>query len=210
MDAGTYGICERCGKPIPKARLKALPVRRAVRRLQERGAVASLSPDAGPTRPIPPAEPARPDPARPTPAPRSPGPPAAAGAGPGRRRRRARPATKVWAVSALADGPIHLLGSLRLALTHNTAGAFGLGGGLVPSWPWPRSAWWSTSSSPGAASVPPAVAVALGLVLGGAFGNLVDRLFRAPGSSGGRSSTSSTSVLAGVQRGRHGHHLSAA
>ena len=25
MDLGTYGVCERCGKPIPKARLKALP-----------------------------------------------------------------------------------------------------------------------------------------------------------------------------------------
>jgi len=25
MDAGTYGICERCGKPIEKARVKALP-----------------------------------------------------------------------------------------------------------------------------------------------------------------------------------------
>ena len=25
MDAGTYGICERCGNAIPKARLKALP-----------------------------------------------------------------------------------------------------------------------------------------------------------------------------------------
>jgi DnaK suppressor protein len=25
MDAGTYGICEQCGHPIPKARLKALP-----------------------------------------------------------------------------------------------------------------------------------------------------------------------------------------
>lgn len=25
MDAGTYGECERCGKPIDKARLKALP-----------------------------------------------------------------------------------------------------------------------------------------------------------------------------------------
>lgn len=25
MDAGTYGVCERCGKDIPKARLKALP-----------------------------------------------------------------------------------------------------------------------------------------------------------------------------------------
>jgi DnaK suppressor protein len=25
IDAGTYGICEQCGQPIPKARLKALP-----------------------------------------------------------------------------------------------------------------------------------------------------------------------------------------
>jgi DnaK suppressor protein len=25
MDAGTYGVCERCGNPIPKVRLKALP-----------------------------------------------------------------------------------------------------------------------------------------------------------------------------------------
>lgn len=25
MDAGTYGLCVRCGKPIEKARLKALP-----------------------------------------------------------------------------------------------------------------------------------------------------------------------------------------
>jgi RNA polymerase-binding protein DksA len=26
VDAGTYGICESCGKPIPKARLKAFPM----------------------------------------------------------------------------------------------------------------------------------------------------------------------------------------
>ena len=25
MDEGTYGICERCGRPIEKARIKALP-----------------------------------------------------------------------------------------------------------------------------------------------------------------------------------------
>jgi DnaK suppressor protein len=28
IDAGTYGTCERCGQPIPKARLKALPYAR--------------------------------------------------------------------------------------------------------------------------------------------------------------------------------------
>ncbi|HST49124.1 TraR/DksA family transcriptional regulator [Jatrophihabitans sp.] len=26
IDSGTYGVCEDCGKPIPKARLKALPM----------------------------------------------------------------------------------------------------------------------------------------------------------------------------------------
>jgi len=26
IDAGTYGYCESCGKPIPKARLKAFPM----------------------------------------------------------------------------------------------------------------------------------------------------------------------------------------
>jgi DnaK suppressor protein len=25
IDAGTYGVCERCGKPIEKARIKAIP-----------------------------------------------------------------------------------------------------------------------------------------------------------------------------------------
>ena len=25
IDGGNYGICEKCGQPIPKARLKALP-----------------------------------------------------------------------------------------------------------------------------------------------------------------------------------------
>lgn len=28
IDAGTFGICERCGKPIEKARMKALPYAR--------------------------------------------------------------------------------------------------------------------------------------------------------------------------------------
>ena len=28
LDAGTYGMCERCGQPISKARLEALPAAR--------------------------------------------------------------------------------------------------------------------------------------------------------------------------------------
>jgi RNA polymerase-binding transcription factor DksA len=26
IDSGTYGVCEDCGRPIPKARIKALPM----------------------------------------------------------------------------------------------------------------------------------------------------------------------------------------
>ena len=50
MDNGTYGICENCGRLIPKARLEALPYARLVHRLQERGTLATLSP-AGADRP---------------------------------------------------------------------------------------------------------------------------------------------------------------
>ena len=43
IDDKTYGYCERCFQPIPKPRLRALPVRPALRGLQERGAVAALT-----------------------------------------------------------------------------------------------------------------------------------------------------------------------
>ena len=39
IDSGTYGFCERCGKPIPKARLKAFPAATldvACKQLEER------------------------------------------------------------------------------------------------------------------------------------------------------------------------------
>ena len=40
--------------------------------------------------------------------------------------------TKWWAVDRLSRGPITIVGSIRLALTHNSGGAFGLGSGVVP------------------------------------------------------------------------------
>lgn len=89
--------------------------------------------------------------------------------------------TKTWALRTLADGPLYLLGPVRLALARNTAGAFGLGGSLVP--------FLAVAAVVGVVllvvrsdvtrrALP---AAAAGLVLGGAFGNLVDRLVRAPG-----------------------------
>ncbi len=88
--------------------------------------------------------------------------------------------TKSWAVSALADGHIiDLIWTLRLRLAFNTGMSFSLGSGS------------------GALIAPVAVAVvvgllwmsrrmtsrlglvAVGLVVGGAVGNVVDRIFRA-------------------------------
>jgi signal peptidase II len=86
--------------------------------------------------------------------------------------------TKWWAVDRLARGPIHVGWTLDLELTRNTGSAFSLlqgdavvlvavavilvGGLLLLVRRWP---------STGRAAV-------LGLIIGGALGNLSDRLFR--------------------------------
>lgn len=89
--------------------------------------------------------------------------------------------TKQWAVTALADGPIHLFGPVRFALIHNKAGAFGLGGAFVPFLAVAALVLVVAMVTVGSASAKGPTAVALGLVLGGAFGNVGDRIFRAPG-----------------------------
>ena len=89
--------------------------------------------------------------------------------------------TKQWALSALADGPIDLVGSVRLALTRNKAGAFGLGGAFVPFLAVAALALVVYMVATGSATERLPVAIALGLVLGGAFGNVADRVFRSPG-----------------------------
>jgi signal peptidase II len=86
--------------------------------------------------------------------------------------------TKWWAVSRLSHGSIHLIGTLDLQLTYNTGSAFSLlqgqdallvvvaalivGALSVMVW---------RARSNGRAAI-------LGLILGGALGNLSDRLFR--------------------------------
>jgi signal peptidase II len=89
--------------------------------------------------------------------------------------------TKQWALSALADGPVDLVGSVRLALTRNKAGAFGLGGAFVPFLAVAALALVVYMVATGSATERLPVAIALGLVLGGAFGNVADRVFRSPG-----------------------------
>jgi signal peptidase II len=89
--------------------------------------------------------------------------------------------TKQWAMSALADGPIDLFGSVRLNLIRNKAGAFGLGGAFVPFLAVAALllVLYMVTRSDASEKLP--MAVALGLVLGGAFGNVADRVFRSPG-----------------------------
>lgn len=90
--------------------------------------------------------------------------------------------TKVWVIAQLSDAPLPIVGDdVELRLTGNSGGAFGLFTNativlavlaIVLSVVLARAVRrardrWSV--------------VALSLVLGGALGNLLDRLFRAPG-----------------------------
>ncbi|MDJ0341071.1 signal peptidase II [Streptomyces sp. H10-C2] len=92
--------------------------------------------------------------------------------------------SKLWVVTSLEhrDAPINLLGSwLRLEAVRNGGAAFGLGQGMTIIF---------TIIAAGVIVVIARLArklyslpwaIALGLLLGGAFGNLTDRVFRAPG-----------------------------
>jgi signal peptidase II len=89
--------------------------------------------------------------------------------------------TKHWAINHLVDHDDHIIGSLRLNLAHNTGMAFSKGTGLGPII--------------GVVALLVVVGLlvsigrqssrlytpAVGLIVGGALGNIVDRLFRTPG-----------------------------
>ncbi len=89
--------------------------------------------------------------------------------------------TKQWAMTALADGPVDLFGPVRFALVHNKAGAFGLGGANVAFLAVAALILVVVMVTVGSASARVSLAVPLGLILGGAFGNVGDRVFRSPG-----------------------------
>ena len=91
-------------------------------------------------------------------------------------------ATKTWAVAALADGPVRLVGdTLELRLSRNSGGAFSSFQGATPV----------LAVLAGVASVvlwraahrtsDRWMLAGLVLLLSGALGNLVDRLARSPG-----------------------------
>jgi signal peptidase II len=92
--------------------------------------------------------------------------------------------TKTWAVRSLDDHDVHVIGTLRFHLTYNKGGAFSLATG---------STWFFVIAAVlvvGAVLLfgrrlltSPLAVVAIALVLGGALGNLGDRLFRDTGGA---------------------------
>jgi len=91
--------------------------------------------------------------------------------------------TKHWALAALSDrDPVRLLGgAVYLTLTRNSGAAFSLASDYTWVFPLVTAVviGWIGWMAVRLRSLP--WALSLGLVLGGAVGNLTDRIFRAPG-----------------------------
>jgi signal peptidase II len=90
-------------------------------------------------------------------------------------------ATKAWAVSSLDDGPVSIIGSdVELRLSRNSGGAFGLFGAYTPLLAVLAVVMAVVLIRAVQHADDSLTVVALALVLGGALGNLADRVFRAP------------------------------
>jgi signal peptidase II len=86
--------------------------------------------------------------------------------------------TKWWALDALRTHPINVFWTLRLELTYNTGASFSLGRGSGPLIGLLALAVVGFLVWHGRGISSRLVATGLGLVLGGAIGNLLDRAFR--------------------------------
>lgn len=90
--------------------------------------------------------------------------------------------TKIWVVSALADGPQSIIGdTVELRLSRNPGGAFSLLTGFTPLLAVLAVIVAVVLVRVAQRMTDPVMVVALSLVLGGAIGNLLDRVFRSPG-----------------------------
>ena len=90
--------------------------------------------------------------------------------------------TKIWAVAALSDGPVEVIGTiLQFRLTRNPGGAFSLLTGLTPVLAILAVVMVVYIVRTTRRTSDAVMAYSLGLVLGGAVGNLVDRMVRSPG-----------------------------
>ena len=86
--------------------------------------------------------------------------------------------TKTLALNALDDGPIHLFWTLNLDLSFNRGVAFSMGTGLTPVITIAAIVLVGGLLAFARHASSRFLAFALGLLLGGALGNLSDRLFR--------------------------------
>ena len=86
--------------------------------------------------------------------------------------------TKNWAVRSLSSGPVHVVWKLDFELGYNSGSAFSLAPGLGPELTVVALVAIALLSFAAARSRSLLVLVGLGLILGGATGNVCDRLFR--------------------------------
>ena len=89
--------------------------------------------------------------------------------------------TKWWASEALADRTIDLVWTLRLHLVFNTGAAFSQGEGWGPLFAVLILLVVALLVRQGAGTDDPMTRIAVGVVIGGAIGNLADRAFREGG-----------------------------
>jgi len=90
--------------------------------------------------------------------------------------------TKAWAVHALVDGPVRIIGDrVSFRLARNTGGAFSVFQAFTPALAVMAGIVTYLLVRTVQRTRDVSLVVALSLVLGGSIGNLVDRVFRAPG-----------------------------
>ena len=90
--------------------------------------------------------------------------------------------TKAWVVASLSDRPRSIVGTtIELHLSRNTGGAFSLFQGFTPVLAVLAVIVAAVLIRVLGRTRDPVILIALALVLAGAVGNLLDRLFRSPG-----------------------------
>jgi signal peptidase II len=91
--------------------------------------------------------------------------------------------TKSWAVHRLSQGPIHVIWKLDFELQYNTGSSFSFAQGWAPVFAGIAVVVVVVLAATARRVRSTGLAAALGMVMGGALGNLSDRLFRHHGGA---------------------------